>query len=282
MPTFSPQEIYFAEDGQMDIALDHPYVVGSSMLMVFLNGMLAVIDEDYIEKDETTLSFQYQLSKDDVIIVQYQVYFDDIKISVINNTGKGLFDKYGDVDTLLKNQRYTLSFKYDEQVFEADFHTRLDPFYSTISRIKNDLGDVTEDIEDKRIMYMVYENSILSQNIASDENVDLLELEDKTPYVFKQFVRYRTELDIMTAVYMSLSGRQGSVKKQLGELTIDRKRNLGTTIIGPILQDLKDKLKEWEILLRGGSSSNVVSPVATAVRGGTSNPYPLTSPRRGE
>ncbi|WP_421019347.1 hypothetical protein, partial [Klebsiella pneumoniae] len=80
----------------------------------------------------------------------------------------------------------------------------------------------------------------------SEENLQLLQSQDKIPYVFTQFVRYRTELDIMSAVYLELSGRQGIENKILGELTIMRRREFGMADLRTILGDLKTKLKEWE------------------------------------
>lgn len=279
MPTFSPQEIYLTEDGQTDIVFIHPHIVGSGDIMVFLNGMLCVRNEDYREIDEYTIRFSYQLSANDAVIIQHQIYFDDKKITVISDSSISLFQRYGDEQTLFPTQKYTLTFKHGTQVFTSSFHTVIDPLYSTVQTIKNDLGEIVSDIPDERILYLIFQNSILSQNIASEENLALLESEVKIPYVFKQFVRYRTEMDIIIAIYMLITGRQGSVTKTLGELKIDRRYTWGTTIIEPILADLKEKLKEWEKLLRG--SSGFVSPVATAVRAGASSPYPLTSPRRG-
>lgn len=276
MPTFSPQEVHFAVDGQTDIILDHPYLVGQGELAVFLNGMLAVIGEDYTEVDEVTIRFAFQLSSDDIVITQHHVYFDDKNITVIGEKNRSLFQRYGDVETLMNNQKYTLSFVHADQEFSTSFYTKLNPFYSTIKRIRSDLGDIIDDVTDERLSFLIFDNSILSQNIASEENLALLESEEKVPYVFKQFVRYRTELDLMTSVYLKLSGRQGEVKKTLGELEISRKQNFGALDLKGILSELKGKLKEWEKALRGTTTS---SPVRSAIRGGTTNPYPLSSPR---
>lgn len=276
MPTFSPQEVHFAVDGQTDVVLDHPYLVGQGEIAVFLNGILSVIGEDYIELDEYRIQFTFQLSSDDIIITQHHVYFDDKNITVIGEKNRSMFQRYGDIETLLHNQKYTFSFVHADQEFSTSFYTKLNPFYSTIKRIQSDLGDIIDDVTDERLAFLIFDNSILSQNIASEENLALLESEDKVPYVFKQFVRYRTELDLMTSVYLQLSGRQGEVKKTLGELEISRKQNFGALDLKGILSELKGKLKEWEKLLRGTTAS---SPVRSAIRGGSTNPYPLASPR---
>lgn len=277
MATFSPKEVHFGTDGLTDIVLENVYVTGGGELSVFLNGMMSVVGNDYIELDEKTIRFNFQLSSEDIVIIQHHVTFVDKNITIISDADRSLFQKYGEFETLLENQKYTLTFRQEEQEFESVFYTKLNPFYSTIKTIRADLGNILDDVPDGRLIYLIFDNSILSQNIASEENLQLLESEEKTPYVFKQFVRYRTEMDLMTAVYLLLSGRQGSVSKILGELEILHRNDFGSMDISKILKDLKMKLREWEKQLRGSSAS---SPLRGAVRGGTSNPYPLTSPRR--
>lgn len=277
MGALSPKEVHFCTDGQTDVVLDTPYIVGADELSIYLNGMMAVAGQDYDEIDAVTIRFRYQLSSEDIIIGQHHVLLDGRNITVIDDTDNSLFKKYGEIVTLLENQKYVLSFKQGEQSFDSTFYTRLNPFYSTLKIIRADLGTVIDDVPDDRLVYLIFDNSILSQNIASEENLGLLESENKTPYVFKQFVRYRTELDLMMAVYLLLSGRQGSQSRILGELEILSRSDFGSMDIGKILGDLKMKLRQWEKLLRG---SSVSSPVRGAVRGGSSSPYPLTSPRR--
>lgn len=274
MTILSPQNVYFAEDGQTEVVLDTPYLFDGS-LQVFLNGMLSVRGEDYYETDAMKITFAYQLSSTDVIITQQQTLINE-SITVINDSPKeSLYKKYGEAETLLPNQKYTMRLKHMDQEFTSTFFTRLSPYYTNVPLMHTDLGDVISDVPDDRIMMLIYNNSILANNIASEENLELLETEEKTPYVFKQYVRYRTELDLMMAVYLQLSGRQGSVNKILGELEIKRQYTLGSTDINAILEDLKRKLKEWEELLRGKNRTLASS----AVRGGKDS-YPLYNPRR--
>lgn len=274
MTVLSPQNVYFVEDGQTEILLDTPYLLDGS-LQVFLNGMLAVRGDDYYETSTLAITFAYQLASTDVVITQQQTVVNQ-SITVINDSPKeSLYKKYGDEETLLPNQKYTLRLKHMEQEFTSTFFTKLTPYYSNIPLIHTDLGDVISTVPDDRIMMLIYNNSILANNIASEENLELLETEPKIPYVFKQFVRYRTELDLMMAIYLQLSGRQGSVNKILGELEIKRQYSFGSMNIDAILDDLKRKLKEWEGLLRGKNRTIASS----AVRGGKET-YPLTTPRR--
>ncbi len=275
MPTFSPQQIHLCEDGQTDIILDHPYLMGQNELTVYLNGIRVVLDEDYIEHDPFTIRFLFQLSEEDIVITEHKVYFDDKKVTIVGDKKDSMFQKFGTEQTLLNAQEYTVRFTQGDQVLQSIFYTRMDPSYSTIKIIRNDLGKVLDEIKDSQIAFQIYQNSVLANNIASEENLGRLEEEEKIPYVFKQYVRYRTELDLLIAIYLHISGRGSTEKKVLGELEIEYKWRLPD--IKPLLDELKRALKPWEKELRGQTSVGII---ASAVKAGSSAPYELSSPRR--
>jgi hypothetical protein len=283
MATFSPQEVHIPTDGQTEITLSHPYELGKNALTVYLNGILAVPGTDYVEVDQFKIQFLYQLSSQDVVVTQHQVYFSDKLVEVISDT-KGLFSRYGTGDRLLNNQKYTAIFNYNGQTFQTTFYTKMSPLFTSLPVIKNDMADAFDSFDEYKLLLQIYLNSVLALNIAGEDQLkeiqDALNNGTQLPYYAKQFVRYRTELDMMLAIYFSLSGRSGvSERKQLGELTVDRSnRFVATMNIEPLLAELKTKVATWEKILRGNKSK---SPVRSAVRGGSSNPYPLTSPRRG-
>lgn len=284
MATFSPQEVHIPLDGQTDIKLSHPYEMDKHAISVYLNGMLSPINFDYIELDQYTIRFKFQLSSEDVVITQQSVWFDDKVVSVIGEKDAGLFSKYGAGKRLLENQKYTAIFKYADQTFTTSFFTKMSPMFSSVSVIKSDMADAFDSFDINQLMMQIYLNSVLALNIAGETQLEeintAMTAKTQLPYYAKQFVRYRTELDMMTALWMSLSKSSGtSEKKTLGELSVERRNSfLGTQNIEPFLSDLKEKSKTWEKLLRGGTTS---SPMATAVRGGSSYAYPLTSPRIG-
>ncbi len=276
MGNLSPQNIYFVEDGQTDITLDIPSAQDGS-LNVYINGVFAVLGQDYIELDPITIRFNYQLSSSDVIITKHTNVTNQ-KVTVINDTPKpSLYKKYGEAQTLLPNQKYTLKFVQGDQEFEAVFYTLLDPFYSTYEIISMDLGEIVDAIPKDRIQLLIHNNSILSQNIASEENLSLLESEEKTPFVFRQYVRYRTELDILMNRFLTSSLDQGRVKKMLGELEIEREGKFSLADVKGLIGDLKKKLADAEKALIGVQTRTIA---ASAVRGGADS-YPLATPRRG-
>lgn len=269
----SPQNIYFVEDGQRILILDTPYALGGEML-VYINGLLGVRDEDYKEIDPITIEFLYNLSVNDTIVTQQQTMITN-SLTVINDSPKeSLYKKYGKENTLLPNQRYTFTFRHGEEIYTSTFNTMLDPYYSTYDIVLMDLGTIIDFIPRDRIDMLIHDNSKLSNFIASEENATLLEEEEKTPYVYKQFVRYRTELDLIMNIYLALTGQQGRVKKVLGDLEIERE-NTYAGDLKDLLDDLKGKLKDWEKELRGVETKVIA---LGAVRGGKES-YPLYNPR---
>lgn len=264
MAKFSPMDVHIPTDGQTVIKLNHPYVMGSGELMVYLNGMVAVLGEDYDETDNTTITFRFQLSSQDVVITQHLVYYDDKAVKVITDDKQSLFHRYGLEDRLKKNQKYTVTFNYGPQEMSFSFYTRMEPLYSTVETIRGDLGVFISTITDFQIMYLIHENS----KIAEQEFATELEDNNGEPtFAMRQWVRYRTELDLVLQLYMHQMGRSGSDHMILGQLEIERRSNLGD--YEPLMKELKAKLMKYQ---RRGS------PVRTAVKGGST--YPLNAPRR--
>lgn len=276
MPSFNPRDVHFPEDGQTVIELGHPYVRGEHQLMVYLNGALAVADEDYVETDNFHITFKFQLSTDDVVITQHLVLFKDKIVRVIADKA-GLFQRYGTEALLKENQKYTMTFRYGDKEFDTKFSTKISPQYVPVATIRSDLGLFISGITDFQIQYMIYENSLLASSMFED----YFEIDDDTglgtlsttdgiiPYKVRQFVRYRTEVDLVTQIYLVLMGKSGSDHITLGQLEVEKRANLGD--YEPLLKSIKAELTKY---------SRATSPLLTAVKGGP-NSYPLNSPRNG-
>lgn len=286
MSSFSPQEVHFPNDGDTRITLDYPYQTDGQSLKVYLNGMLAVIDYDYIEYDTTTIEFKYQLSGEDVVVTEHRIYLNQKIVDVINDRDTGLFHKYGIEDRLMENQKYSVVFDHGFSKLETHFYTKIYPLFTNVPTIRNDFQGMFEEIADHQILFQIYQNGVLAMNIAQTEEdgsgtsqqqdiQDAVDNRTQIPFYARQFVRYRTELDFVLAIYFAISGKGGAQSKVLGSLEIERRYRLGE--IEPLLKELKSRLKPWEQELRGSSGTRIA---ASAVRGGNNNPYELTSPRR--
>jgi len=276
MPSFNPRDVHFPEDGQTVIELGHPYVKGEHQLMVYLNGVLVVADEDYLETDNFNITFKYQLSADDVVVTQHLVMFKDKIVRVIADKA-GLFQRYGAEDRLKENQKYTMTMRYGDKEFESKFSTRISPQYAPVATIRSDLGKFISGITDFQIQYMIYENSLLASTMFED----FFDIDEETglgtlnttdgviPYKVRQFVRYRTEVYLITQIYLILMGQSGSDHMVLGQLEVEKRANLGD--YEPLLRSIKAELTKY---------SRTRSPVVSAVKGGP-NSYPLNTPRNG-
>lgn len=79
-PLYEP---YLAVDGQITFPLQKTYKMGTHQLEVYLNGLRMVQDIDYLETDNHTIDFLFEMEKDDVVLFMVR--------SVINS---GLHEEY--------------------------------------------------------------------------------------------------------------------------------------------------------------------------------------------
>jgi hypothetical protein len=90
-------------------------------------------------------------------------------------------------------------------------------------------------------------------------------------YAFEQYVRYRTDIDLITAIYLSRAGEAGSLEKKLGDLSVVRE--FKPTKLDDMLAAFRDEMSLWEGRL---AQSGLVG---SAVRAGRTSPYPLSGRR---
>lgn len=276
MATFAPMEVHVPTDGQTAITIGHPYVVGASELKVYLNGVIAIIGNDYVETDNQTITFNFQLSHEDLVITQHEVYFEDKLVKVISEKGQALFQKYGTENRLKQNQEYTMEFRHGSQTLKAKFFTVMNPMYSSIKIIRADFPDFFKSIADGTIAMQIYMNGVLVDNLIQTQiDAGSMEEDSVTDFQKKQYVRYQTELDLALGIYFAITGKPSSDHKVLGALEVEKRYRLED--VKPLITELKAKLRPWEDAIKG---RKLVSPLRTAVRGGSNMPYPLTTPRR--
>lgn len=83
---------FFARKGQVIFKSQRPYVKGNHDLQVTLNGLLMMLDEDYIEVDDYTIQFNGMIYEDDYIIMSKQGSSANASVSIeniiINTTGR--------------------------------------------------------------------------------------------------------------------------------------------------------------------------------------------------
>jgi hypothetical protein len=124
--------------------------------------------------------------------------------------------------------------------------------------------------------FTIWQNSKLAMELTASgdyqyySNADEIDLKE-IPYYAKQWVRYKTELDLLDAVYRAIASKQGRERKKLGNMEIERQYTL------PYLSDLKKGIKEklvpFERLLTGRKV------IAKATKKAGSTTYPLSDRR---
>lgn len=191
---------------------------------------------------------------------------DDVVVFTKNKNKDSLFKAYGSV-SLKYNHKYLFNVNIDKENFSTDFVSKLDPFYSSVDKIRKDTGDLLENVSDETISYLIYSNSKYVKDKLDEKDVE------EVPYYAKQFVRYKTDMDLINAIYLTLSGRIGSVNKKIGIISIDKTMKI--PYINDMLGYFKDLAKNYEDMLENIGDNGTV---ATFVKASNSK-YPLDERR---
>ena len=132
--------------------------------------------------------------------------------------------------------------------YEFIFTTTFDPLFSSVERIRLNIGPFIRGVPDDTINRLIHENSILAQRYYPTW-AGLIEADD-VPYYVTEFVTCKTKLDLLNSSKLEWAGA-GS-RKTLGDLTIERD-GVGRDIV--LLADGKAKelercIYEMEQLVR--------------------------------
>lgn len=173
--------------------------------------------------------------------------------------------KYGSQKRLLENQLYTVKFTLDGEEKTFSFTSRYSPLYSTVKILRNDFPDLLGDIKDDALHFLIWQSSLLAQEIAGEENF----VDGKPNFAVKQYVRYKSEYDTVRNILIAISSKSGAEEKHLGEFKITKE--VKTPDLEAILKALKEELKKWEAAL-----GNVLQNRG-ATRAGANFEYPLNS-----
>lgn len=265
---------FVLDQPQQLIRLDSAYPFRKNVLEVYLNDIPLILNKDYLEINTNTIKILKPTTKGDCIFVYNPGNIDNvIKEDLVEEKKKVSHDEdyvlkyYNASQNLMYNQQYVLKVKVGNISDEIKFSSKYSPLYSTVKIIRQDLLEIIDLIKDDDICFTIWENSLLANEISKDKIP-----EDKPSYAAKQFVRYKTEIDLIFAIYLAISGKAGSISKRLGNLTIEK--TIKIPFLKDMLEELKNKLKEWEDMLRGMGKTGIKAKKA----GKTNYPLPL---RRG-
>ncbi len=274
MSKYFINENYIARDNQQVFYTNKPFI--SDTISVFLNGTLQVLgeDKDYITLAETgQVIFNLPLKNGDTVSIISNVVSNNINLEVISNgrvdKKNTLYKKYGTVQRLKYNNKYEVCICVDKENIKYHFISQLNPLFCSSKRIYEDIGEFIEGFTDEYINSLLYHNSVEVIELIDDLKEDDIEnvhynKDDKGKYTtedraIRNWVRYKTDIDLIMARYYGISLRYGSIKKTVGDINIERDTKL------PYLDDLLERLKgQYDEADKVISGFNVV---ASAVKG---------------
>ena len=282
MRKYSVNENYVASNEQQVFNIEKPFV--NDTISVFVNGVLQVLgeDKDYLTVQDTgKVIFNKPLLEGDIVSVISTVASNKINLEIISS-GKAdkpnaLYKKYGTVKRLKPNNVYEVHLCLDKDIVKWNFVSHLNPLFVSSKKIWEDIGEFIEGFTERYINSMLYRNSVevielideLANQEEAVENVTYETNEDgdyTTAYrAVKNWVKFKTEIELVMARYYGISYRYGSIRKEVGDISIEKSTKL--PYIDNLLDRLKDQFEEADKVIRG------LNTVASAIKGGDNYSY---------
>lgn len=282
MRKYSVNENYVASNEQQVFNIEKPFV--NDTISVFVNGVLQVLgeDKDYLTVQDTgKVIFNEPLSEGDIVSVISTVASNKINLEIVSS-GKAdkpnaLYKKYGTVKRLKPNNVYEVHLCLDKDIIKWDFVSHLNPLFVSSKKIWEDIGEFIEGFTERYINSMLYRNSVevielideLANQEEAVENVTY-EINEDGDYIttyraIKNWVKFKTEIELVMARYYGISYRYGSIRKEVGDISIEKSTKL--PYIDNLLDRLKDQFEEADKVIRG------LNTVASAIKGGDNYSY---------
>lgn len=282
MRKYSVNENYVASNEQQVFNIEKPFV--NDTISVFVNGVLQILgeDKDYLTVQDTgKVIFNKPLSEGDIVSVISTVASNKINLEIISS-GKAdkpnaLYKKYGTVKRLKPNNVYEVHLCLDKDIIKWNFVSHLNPLFVSSKKIWEDIGEFIEGFTERYINSMLYRNSVevielideLANQEEAIENVTY-EINEDGDYIttyraIKNWVKFKTEIELVMARYYGISYRYGSIRKEVGDISIEKSTKL--PYIDNLLDRLKDQFEEADKVIRG------LNTVASAIKGGNNYSY---------
>ena len=243
------------------ITLSHSYIDGSVSVS---NGIICYS----ISENQIQIEPGYD---DGVYAVTYEHLCND-DVSVISSIpkSKSIYKTFSSNESFKANNKYTVNLILGGNDYTKEFHSKFSPTYCTSSKIRNDTGDLLLSIDDVTIYKFIHQNSKVAFEIINTEDDYGTDEEVVITTSVKEYVRYKTDLDLVNSVYLSMTQKYGKVKKSISSLDTEYEHKLPA--IKDMLEYFKDKVKEYEDELKSGNSSGVTNFIKAK-----NTDYPVTA-----
>lgn len=241
---------------------------------ITVNNKSLIENNDYfIEGRELFLSIPLLVG--DKIIIKDSIS-NDVKVITKNSYSNNALFKYYSSNTKFKNnQKYTFALAFNKDKHSFSFMSKYDPFYSPIDKIRMDTGDLLNSVSDSHIAKIIHNNSKIALEkleVAIEAGNKESTVLTKIPTYVKDYVRYKTNIDFCYSIYLSMSGKIGTVSKTIGDIKIDTTYKI--PYLGDMLSRFKELLAPNQDLLNSGAVST--STVASFVKAQNTT-YPVSN-----
>lgn len=266
MRKYSINEKYIASEGQQVFKVEKPFI--NDTISVFVNGSLQTLgeEEDYLTVQDTgKVIFNQPLDEGDIVSVISNIASRKINLEIVSSgradKPNALYKKYGTVQRLKANNKYEIHLCLDKDIFKWNFVSKLNPLLVSSKKIWEDIGEFIEGFTEEYINSMLYRNSVevielIDELANADEAVENVTYETDSEgnistnsRAVKNWVRYKTEIELVMARYYGISYRYGSVRKEVGDISIEKSTKL--PYIDSLLDGLKDQFQEADNAIRG-------------------------------
>lgn len=277
MKKYSINEKYTAYEGQRVFQVEKPFI--NDTISIFVNGTLQILgeQEDYLTVQDTgKVIFNEPLNEGDIVSVVSNVASQKINLEIVSpgraDKPNALYKKYGTVKRLKENNKYEVQICLNKEIYKWHFITKLTPLFVNSKKIWEDIGEFIEGFTEEYINSMLYRNSVevielIDELANADEAIENVtyEKDEDGNYItnsraIKNWVRYKTEIDLVMARYFGISYRYGSVRKEVGDIAIEKSTKL--PYIDNLLDRLKDQFEEADNTIRG---TNIVASGVKAI-----------------
>ena len=266
MRKYSINEKYIASQGQRNFSIEKPFI--NDTISVFVNGNLQTLGEteDYLTVQDTgKVIFNKPLDEGDVVSVISNIASRKINLEIVSpgraDKPNALYKKYGTVKRLKENNKYEVHICLDKEIYKWNFVSKLTPLFISSKKIWEDIGEFIEGFTEEYINSMIYRNSVevielIDELANADEAIENVTYEKDsdgnytTTYrAVKNWVKYQTEIQLILARYYGISYRYGSVRKEVGDISIEKSTKL--PYIDNLLDRIKDQFEEADNTIRG-------------------------------
>ena len=244
----------------------------SNLVSIVLNDNI-LNPEEYTIKDNKILF--NNISSEDIIKLNYTVNTNNNLLSYGKSNNKSVLSKYNENSLLTENNRYVVGISIDKEIHEWYFNSKQNPMFTSSKKIFEDIGEFIQGFTEEYVNNKIYDNSVAVVSLIDElkendiENVTY-ETDNDGFYTssykaVSNWVRYKTDIDLIMARYFGISYNYGSQLKEIGDIKIEKTVKL--PYIDNLLAGLKKDFQLADDAIRG------LNHVKTAVKAGTQYKY---------